>query len=342
MGDSIRLGRILGIPIGINWSWILVFGLIVWSLATGVFPATNPFLSDATYYAMAVVAALLFFVSILLHELGHAAQAQRDGMRIEGITLWLFGGVAKFRGMFPSAWSELRIALAGPAVSAALAGLLLGLAWVVSLPDAADGVVVWLGYINLVLLVFNLLPALPLDGGRVLRSLLWAWRGDLAWATRIAATAGQGFGYLLIAGGIVLAIVYRSFSGAWFAVIGWFLLSAATAEGRQAPTQARLSGRRVSELMTREPVVAYDDESIGMLVGRAGRLPRYVAYPVVDRDGRAVGLLPSGAAEQVSRFEWDRHRVADLMIPAHLVPAVAPDDDALGALADISASPARR
>src|SRR5688572_13214307 len=163
MTSSIMLGRIRGIEIGFNWSLLVVFALIVWSLASGVFPSQNDGLSDGTYLAMAIAAAILFFVSILLHELGHALQAQREGMEIDGITLWLFGGVARFKGMFPSAGAELRIAIAGPAVSLALGFLFVAVAGFMSLPEAVDGVCAWLGFTNLALLVFNLLPALPLD-----------------------------------------------------------------------------------------------------------------------------------------------------------------------------------
>src|ERR671934_1087550 len=164
MGESIALGRIAGIRIGINWSWLVVFALITWSLASGVFPSTNPGLSHGTYIAMAIAAAVLFFTSLLLHELGHAVVARREGMEIEGITLWLFGGVARFRGMFPSAGAEFRIAIAGPLVSLLLGVGFVLIALVPGLPRAVDGVVSWLGYINLTLLVFNLIPALPLDG----------------------------------------------------------------------------------------------------------------------------------------------------------------------------------
>src|SRR5919109_4174491 len=230
MRDSITLGRIAGVRFGVNWSWLVVFALIVWTWATGVFPDTNPGLSDATYVAMAIVAAVVFFASLVAHELGHALVARREGMEIEGITLWLFGGVARFKGMFPSAGAEFRIAIAGPLVSLAIGGGFALIAWGLGLPAARDGVVFWLGYINLSLLVFNLLPALPLDGGRVLRAALWSARDDFAWATRIAAGVGRGFGYLFIAGGIALLIFQGAYSGAWLAFLGWFLLMAAGAE----------------------------------------------------------------------------------------------------------------
>ncbi len=173
MGSSVRLGRIAGIEFGVNWSWLVVFALIVWTLASGIFPSTNPGLSKPTHIAMAVVAAFLFFLSILLHEFGHALQARREGIEIDGITLWLFGGVARFKGSFRSAGAEFRVAIAGPLVSLALGVLFVLIALINGLSSAVDGVAAWLGYINLTLLVFNLIPAPPLDGGRVLHAALW-------------------------------------------------------------------------------------------------------------------------------------------------------------------------
>src|SRR5215217_1681296 len=213
MGDSFELGRIAGIRIGVNWSWLVVFALIVWTLAATIFPDSNPGLSDGTYLAMAIVAAVLFFVSLLLHELGHALVARREGVEIEGITLWLFGGVAKFKSMFPSAGAEFRIATAGPLVSLAIGVFFVLVALVGDLPEAVDGVVGYLGYINLVLLVFNLIPALPLDGGRVLRSILWHTKGDFRWATNVAAEVARVFAYLFIGLGLAEVIFLSSFAG---------------------------------------------------------------------------------------------------------------------------------
>src|ERR687891_1456302 len=232
MTDSFRLGRIAGVEVGFNWSLLVIFALLVWSLRSAVFPDQNPGLADGTYLAMAVAATLLFFASILLHEYGHAIQAQREGMEIDGITLWLFGGVARFKGMFPSAGAEFRIAIAGPLVSLALGiGFVLVAAFADLRPEV-DGVVAWLGYINLLLLAFNMLPALPLDGGRVLRSALWGVRGDFATATRVSAGVGRGFGFAFIGGGIALAMFADTVSGIWFAFIGWFLLIAAGSGAR--------------------------------------------------------------------------------------------------------------
>jgi Zn-dependent protease len=239
MTSSFRLGRIAGIEIDAHWSLLLVVALIVWSLADGVFPETNPGLDDGTYLAMAAVAAMLFFASILLHELGHAIQARRDGVAIDGITLWVFGGVARMRGEPPTAGTELRIAIAGPVVSLVLGCVFLATALALPLPDAVDGVAFWLGQTNLYLLVFNMIPAFPLDGGRVLRALLWARRRDFASATRTAGALGRAFGQAMIAGGLLLVISVGAFSGVWLAFLGWFVLAAAEAEIANAAASSR-------------------------------------------------------------------------------------------------------
>ncbi len=341
MTTSIELGRIFGIRIGINWSWLVVFALIAWTLATGIFPATNPGLSDGTYLGMALVAAVLFFSSLLLHELGHALQARREGMEIDGITLWLFGGVAKFRGMFPSAGAEFRIAVAGPLVSLAL-GLLFSVgAWAMSTAEAVDGVVAWLGYINLALLVFNLLPALPLDGGRVLRSALWHLGRDFRKATRLAAAVGRGFGFFFIAGGLALFIFQGSFSGAWLAFIGWFLLQAATAEDRYAIVSESLGGVRVRDLMIREPVTVPAGMSIGRFMDEVAWNRRYTSYPVTE-EGDVVGLLAFRCVAEVPRPDWDARLVRDCMIPKDRVPVLHEDDSAVEALAELSQADVNR
>jgi Zn-dependent protease len=341
MGDSFELGRIAGIRIGVNWSWLVVFALIVWTLAATIFPDSNPGLSDGTYLAMAIVAAVLFFVSLLLHELGHALVARREGVEIEGITLWLFGGVAKFKGMFPSAGAEFRIAVAGPIVSLGIGVFFVLIALVGDLPEAVDGVVGYLGYINLVLLVFNLIPALPLDGGRVLRSILWQTKGDFRWATNVAAEVARVFAYLFIGLGLAEVFFLNSFAGVWLAFLGWFLLQAAGAEARYLATRQALGGLRVRDLMVRDPITVAPDLSLGRFMDEVVWPHRHTAYPVVD-DGRAVGLLPFRSVAEVPRGEWDGRSVRDAMLSLDDVPALAEDDDLVDALAKLGSSDVRR
>jgi len=340
-GGNVTLGEIAGVRIAVNWSWIVVFALIVWTLAGSVFPDQNPGLSDVTYGWMAVAGAILFFGSILLHELGHALQARRDGMEIDGITLWLFGGVASFRGMFPSAAAELRIAAAGPLVSLALGAAFLLVAGLLPLPEAVDGVAAWLGYTNLVLLVFNLIPALPLDGGRMLRAALWLVRGDFSRATIAAAAIGRAIAYLLIGTGLALLVFSGALGGAWLAFIGWFLLQAAGAEARHLATREALGGLRVRDLMVRAPVTVPVDFSVGRFMDDVASSERYTTYPVVD-DGRPVGLLAFRCVASVPRGEWDRRSIRDCMIPRDQVPTLREDEEAAEALAELGSSDVHR
>jgi Zn-dependent protease/CBS domain-containing protein len=341
MNPSFTIARIAGIRIGVNWSWLIVFALIVWTLESAVFPASNPGLARATYVSMAVGAAILFFASLLLHELGHALQAKRDGVEIEGITLWMFGGVARFKGMLPSAGAELRIAVAGPLVSLLLGGLFVALAAVGGAGSAVDGVAAWLGYINLMLLVFNLLPALPLDGGRIFRSLLWLRSGDFSRATRIAADVGRGFGYLLIGLGLLLFIVQGAWSGAWLAFLGWFLLNAAAAEGRHALLRDALGDLRVRDLMVRQPESVAADWSLAEFMDDVAHIHHFTTYPVIADDS-VVGLLPFAAVARVPRRDWETTRVGDCMLPIDGVPTVREDEPLLDAIGDMAAGPLDR
>jgi Zn-dependent protease/CBS domain-containing protein len=341
VSPSFTIARIAGIRIGVNWSWLIVLALIVWTLESTVFPASNPSLSTATYVAMAVAAAILFFTSLLLHELGHALQAKREGVEIEGITLWLFGGVARFKGMFPSAGAELRIAVAGPLVSLLLGGLFVAVAAAGGLGSAVDGVAAWLGYINLILLAFNLLPALPLDGGRVFRSLLWLRSGDFVRATRVAADVGRAFGYLLIGLGLLLFIVQGAWSGAWLAFLGWFLLNAAAAEGRYGLLRDALGDLRVRDLMIRRPETVAADWSLAEFMDGIAHVHHYTTYPVIV-DDRVVGLLPFAAVARVPRRDWETTRVGDCMLPLEEMAAVREDEPLLDAIGDLHEGPIDR
>lgn len=331
MNPTFNIGRIAGIRISLNWSWLIIFALIVWSLDASVFPAQDPGLSHTTYLIMSVIAAFVFFFSILLHEIGHSIVARRNGMEIEGITLWLFGGVSQFKEKFSSPGSEFRIGIAGPAVSLVLGLFFIALSVLTKFATPVDGTLAWLGYINLLLLVFNLLPALPLDGGRVLRSALWKAKGDFAWATRIAAGIGKGFGYLMIAGGGLLFIVYRSASGIWLALIGWFLLSAAGGETRYLEASQALEGLHVRDLMTRDPVTAPADETLGNFMDSLAGRAKHSTYPVVS-GGEAIGLLPFRSIAQHPRSDWDGGLVRHSMLGSDQVPVLDTEDSAEDAL----------
>ena len=343
MPGSVRIARIAGIDVEAHWSWLFIVALIVWSLAAGTFPHTNKGLGDGTYVAMGVVAALLLFVSLGLHELGHALVARREGMEIEGITLWLLGGVARFGGgRFPSGPAELRIAIAGPIVSLLIGGVLLAVALLASMPSAVDGVVFWLGYVNLLLLVFNMLPALPLDGGRVLRSILWMRRGDLADATRSAVGVARAFGRGMIGVGLV-SLLFGFLGGAWLAVIGWFLLNAAAQEELAAP-QGQLGRLRVGDVTIRDPDVVPDGTTLERFLEDDVVHTRHTVYPVVSAgaDHAIVGLISFRDAQRVPRTERARHLVTEAMVPLERVRMLDADALLVEQLATLLSAPLRR
>jgi CBS domain-containing protein len=253
-------------------------------------------------------------------------------MEIEGITLWLFGGVAQFKGMFPSAWSEFRIAVAGPVVTLVIGIACMALA-MAGLPEAVDGVSAWLGYTNVALLVFNLLPALPLDGGRMLRAALWS-RQSFERATQIAGTIARAIAFGLIGLGLVLFLVAGAFGGAWLAFVGWFLLQASSNEVRAVLARQALDGLRVSDVMVGDPVTVPADLPLDRLVDEVLSRHRYTTYPVVE-DGRPVGLLPFRSVAAIPRSEWTSRTVRDCMLPLDEVVILRPREPLADALAEL-------
>jgi Zn-dependent protease len=338
---TVSIGRLAGVPVDVSWSWLLVFALISWVLADGVFPEQSPGLSDGAYWAMAIAGALIFFASLLLHELGHSVQARKEGMEIEGITLWLFGGVARFRGMFPSARAELRIALAGPVVTLVLA-VVYGLIAALPLPEAIDGIAVWLAWINIVLLVFNMLPGLPLDGGRVARALIWEVTDNFDRATELAAAGGQFLAYLLMTVGIALTLVGGLIGGLWLAIIGWFLLGASRSELEQATAQRLLGGLTVSDLMVHEPVTAPAGMDLRRFLDDVVWMHRYTSYPVVDEGGRVTGLIAFRKLTAVPRDQLASHTVGEHAEPLDRVVTVAPESPLIDAMQEMAAREAGR
>ena len=340
MNGNLTVGRFGGVELRLNWSLLAVVALIVWSLSDGVFPSQNPGLSHNTYLGMAVVASLLFLASIALHELGHSWVARREGIEVDSITLWLFGGVSQLNGRFKSPGVEFRVAAAGPLVSIVL-GVLFVVIALAGAPSEVDGVAAWLGYINLLLAAFNLLPAAPLDGGRVLHAILWRAKGDFAWATRVASEVGQGFAYLFIALGLAMFIFEGSFSGAWLAFIGWFLLQGARAEARYVATEQALGGLRVRDLMVRHPVTVDADSTIGRFMDDVAWSQRFTSYPVLEGN-RPVGLLAFASVAAVPRSDWDTRSVRDTMFPLDDVPLLKEDEMAVDALQELSAPSGNR
>ncbi|MEQ9336503.1 MAG: site-2 protease family protein [Miltoncostaeaceae bacterium] len=340
MRATYSLGRLFGVRLGVNWSVLALLGLLMWLLATEVFPETNPGLSADAHFAMAVVAALAFFGSIVLHELGHAVQARRDGMAVDGITLWLFGGVASFRGGFPSAAAEFRIAAAGPAVSALLAAVFLGVWYLPGIPEAIAGVVGWLGVINVALLIFNLIPALPLDGGRLLRAAIWRVGGDFRRATRISARIAQVLAIGLVALGLFIALTLGGISGLWLALIAWFLLQAARSELAMAERAATWPGE--ADLMAPAPAPVGEVTTLAAVVEREGWPLPHAAYPVTDERGATVGLLLTGPLDEDPDNGWLDQRAGQRMVPRASLATLSVRDDLVTAVAALGASEAGR
>lgn len=342
---SWQIGRALGIPIRVHASWFLVFLLVTWSLATGYLPEGLPGFSPARYWAMGGAAALLLFLSVLLHELGHSYVALRYRIPIERITLFIFGGVAHMRKEPPTPRAEFLIALAGPAVSFVLGAACFGLTALAELiqpPRDVDGLVMLgalLGMVNLQLGLFNLIPGFPLDGGRVLRAGLWAWGKDFYRATKQAAVVGLGFGVLL--GVLGLAVVVGALmgkldssmasNGSWVVFIGMFLFAAALASRRQAAFRQTLAMVRVRDLMVRTvasiPAQCSLDEAVTQYFQPYG----YGSFPVVD-GGQLAGLITVAEIQTVPSAMWPWRQVGQVMRPLSPSLIVEPDVSVIQAM----------
>jgi Zn-dependent protease len=329
---GVTLFRVWGIKVRVDWTWSIAFVLVGVMLGASAFPSQAPRAGAVAYAAMAVVATLLFFLSILLHELGHALQGSREGVQTEDITLWVFGGVARMRQTFPSPPAELRIALAGPAVTLGLMGVFGAAAAGLGPHSPTGGVAAWLAYINGVLLVFNLVPAFPLDGGRVLHALLWRRRRDSLSATETAASAGRAFAYLLIGLGVVSTLIVDVVGGLWLVMLGWFLSTAASAEAQHSRLVSMLAGVHVRDVMVPQPDSVEAGWTLEELSDGIADGARYTVYPVVE-NGAVVGLLPLAAVVRRPRETWADRRVRDEMIALEDAPSVEDDEfvaDALG------------
>lgn len=335
MNETLRLGSIRGIRIGVNWTVLVIFGLILFGLATVQFPLLFGDLPAIVSWTAGLVAALTFFASLLAHELAHALTAQRYGVRVDGITLWLFGGVARLRDEPPTAGADLWIAAVGPLTSLALGGVFGVAALVASLLGlgiVALGVLGWLAAINVVLAVFNLIPASPLDGGRILRGILWKARGDRHAAAVTAARAGRVFGFILIAFGIAQVIFVPGFGGLWLALIGWFLTNAASTEERHAQVQGRLGGITVAEVMTRDPIVVRADLTVASLLDDDVLRNRCSAFPIVDADGRPAGLITLARTKQLDPEQRAGTLIGDIACQDDEVPRAHPQEPVMSLL----------
>lgn len=296
---SIRVGRLAGIPIGVQPLWLVIVALITISLGAVYYPDEAPGIAPVAAYTLGLLSALLLFASILLHELGHAVVARRHGVEIEEIDLWLLGGVARMSGYPDRATDELRFALAGPAVTLLIAlafGAIL-LALPAGTPDWLEALVAYQAVVNALILFFNLLPAFPLDGGRVARALLWWRRGDISSATESAATIGRALGYGMITFGVVTFLA-GAFGGLWMALIGLFVVAAAKAEEEGLRVRVALSGRSAGRLMSFPAITLPAAMTVAEALEDHFVAERLTAFPVL-RDGRLVGLVDIETVKRV-------------------------------------------
>lgn len=336
-GRSVTLFRLLGFSVKVDISWVFVAILIAWSLAQGLFPSIYKGLPVATYWWMSIVAIIGLAFSIVFHEFAHSLVARQYGMPIRGITLFIFGGVAEMEDEPPSAKSELLMAIAGPAASLLIGGVfyvLAVLAAAADLPVPVQGTVHYLMLINFVLAVFNLVPAFPLDGGRVLRAVLWAWRGDVAWATRIASGAGSLLGLAIMAIGIVNVVTGNFVGGIWWVLIGLFIRGAAGSARLQMELRSTFKGVPVRRFMAVRPVAVAASTSVADLVDDYIYRHHYDLFPVTD-GGALVGCVMMKDVKSVPRERWADTTVAEIArrcTPENAIDAGADAADALSVM----------
>jgi len=364
MSGDLYLGKILGIPFRLHWSWFLAVFLIVWTLSVGFFPMTLPeYHGDRTlFWGLGLAAALGLFLSVILHEMGHAVVARRFGIDVRGIRLFVFGGIAELGSDPKKPRQEILIALAGPAVTLVLIVLFgLGLSAVVSLGGIglrADGAVIrleggslieagsaallgYLAYINALLLIFNLIPAFPLDGGRVLRGIVWAVTGSYLNATRTAAAVGIGFSYVLFIVGLLASIGGNLMGGLWFFFLGMFLQNAAQSSIAYAQLQQLIGGVKVADVMMRNPICVEGRCSLREVIDNYFLRYPFKAYPVLN-EGQFIGILTLRDVQKVDQQEWDSVSAGDLVGRQESLPVLNPSDSVLRAMRTLALSDASR
>ena len=328
--------RAFGIPIYLDLSWFVVALLISWSLADSVFPTSLPGRTASSYWFLGVTTTLGLFCSIVLHELAHALVAQRFLVPIRGITLFIFGGVAEMGEEPPSPRAEFLVAIAGPIASVVVAVLCFASAAILATAESATTVLRFLAGLNLILVVFNMIPAFPLDGGRVLRSFLWSWRRDLRWATRVTSWIGSAFGAVLIALGLYRALFSGDLiGGIWSFMIGMFLRNAAQMSYRHVLIRRALEGEPVARFMKTECVTVPRAIPVSDLVQEYVYRYHFKMFPVVDGD-RLLGCVTTRAIKRLPQAEWPNQSVGTILEPCSAENTVAPDADAMSALARMS------
>ena len=337
-GRSIRLFNLFGFQVKIDVSWFVLAALIIWSLAVGLFPYYYKDLASITYWWMALLGAIGLFVSIIAHEFMHSLVARNSGLPIRGITLFVFGGVAHMEQEPPSAKAEFWMAAAGPATSMVIGSIFYGLrvigksgGW----PTPAVGIIAYLAFINWILAVFNLLPAFPLDGGRILRAILWSWKKNIRWSTRVASRIGSFFGILLIVYGILQFFSGNFIGGVWVFLIGMFLQNASRMSYRQLLTRQALEGEHVRRFMKQNPITIPSSISVSKLVEEYVYEYHFKMFPVVDND-ELRGCVTTQQLKSVPKQEWATKKVHDITNSCTAENTISPDTDAVKALATMN------
>jgi Zn-dependent protease len=343
-GKRISLFKLFGFEVRLDASWLLIAALVTWSLAAGIFPQAEPGLSAASYWWMGLSGAVLLFGSIIVHELFHSLAARRYGLEMSGITLFVFGGIAEMKEEPPSAKAEFMMAIAGPIASVLIgAGFyFLFLAGRNTWPLQVVGVVQYLYWINWILAAFNMLPAFPLDGGRVLRSALWQKRGDLRSATRTAARIGGIFGILLVVLGVFQLFTGNFVGAVWWFLIGMFLRGASQTSYEQVVIKSELEGEPVSKFMREHPDTVTPDTSVEDLVNQHIYLHHHKMFPVVTGSDQLAGCVSVEQVKAVPREEWSFRPVSAIMAPCSADNTISPEKDVTEALARMQQTGARR
>jgi Zn-dependent protease len=338
MQKGFKLFKVIGIQISLDYTWFIIFALVAWTLSQGYFPSVVPGLAMWIYIAMGVVSSLLLFASILLHELSHSYVANRLGMDIRGITLFIFGGIAELSREPDDPRMELKIAIAGPIASVVLAILFWlikeGLTAMALFPLVAS-ICSYLVIINIVVVIFNMIPGFPLDGGRVLRAIWWMKSGNLQRATMVAGRVGKGFALFLIFFGILQTFTGNIIGGLWMVFIGIFLQQAAESGYREVLIRNSLSGIRVGDVMTREVVTVHPDDSLQVIVDDYLFKHHCVSFPVVAAS-RLVGMLNLGDIRAVPKEKWRETRVRDVMEPVTQHSLASPEETAIEVLSKMA------
>lgn len=331
---TIPLGHFFGIPLELDYSWFLIFALMTWLLAVSYFPAEFSNWPTAEYWLVGAATALMLFASVVLHELGHSVVAQRFRISVRRITLFVFGGVSDIASEPPSAGAEFWIAIAGPVVSLALAGIFALLRPAVTASQPLLALVKYLAYINAVLAIFNLIPGFPLDGGRVFRAIVWGVTKNLRRATVIAANVGRfiAFGFILF--GVWQVLTGNLAGGIWIAFIGWFLESAASSQIQQQMISRLLQGHSVREAMDRSYTSIDADETLQQLVDERILSGGGRSF-IVESGGDPVGFLTIHQIREVPRDQWNSTRARDCMLPLSEVHTVPPEEDMMEAMKEM-------